>query len=283
MDGDPSMALAPDLATRCDFVWKRATWALIASYLLFLTCLVLLRHGNLAWDDADYLRRGLANARLAVEGRTLPSIPRIADLLLQEGPKPPFLVAWLMLGVSIVGRTNLDALIAFGSVLPFALLALTAFVLACRSHGSGAGLLAIVLLAASPRTLLFGGKVMVETFLGLWVMLTLAWTAELLVRPCRRAGVILGLATGLALLTKLTAVLLLGGAAMVLVLRMARHAPEQRVRLGPRNVRWSRALSWPAPGTPGTCPPRSSSESSPAGSTSMWKDDRTLFIHSIGC
>ncbi len=47
------------------------TWALLALSLAFLTSLVLLRHGNLAWDDADYLRRGLADARQATAGTRL--------------------------------------------------------------------------------------------------------------------------------------------------------------------------------------------------------------------
>lgn len=209
------MALDAKWTTGNDPGGKRLTWLLVAPCLLGLTCLVLGRHGNLAWDDADYLRRALANTRLAAECGSPASISRSVDLLLKEEPKPPFLVAWLMLGTSIVGRHRLDALIAFGSVLPFGLLALATIALARRYHGSRAGPLAFVLLAASPRTLEFGGKVMVETFLALWVLLALACASELLVRPSRKVGAMLGLVCGLALLTKLSAALLLGGAVVM--------------------------------------------------------------------
>jgi hypothetical protein len=57
----------------------------------------------------------------------------------------------------------------------------------------------------------FGGKVMVETFLALWVLASLTLASVLVARPGRAVGIGLGLATGLALLTKLTALLLLAG------------------------------------------------------------------------
>ena len=47
------------------------TWILLLSSLVLVTVLVLLRHGNLAWDDADYLRRGLADTRHASSGTSL--------------------------------------------------------------------------------------------------------------------------------------------------------------------------------------------------------------------
>ncbi|MGC8640481.1 MAG: glycosyltransferase family 39 protein, partial [Isosphaeraceae bacterium] len=214
----------------------RVTWALAAACLLLLTSLVLARHGNLAWDDADYLRRGLADARLVAASSSRSPICRIADVLLQEQPKPPLLVAWLILGVPLLGRDNLDALIVLGSVLPFALLLWATVGVARRLQGDRAGLLALVLLVSSPSALSFGGKVMVETFLGLWVLLALALLALLAVRPSRRIGALLGLATGLALLTKLTAVLLLAGAAAVLAFWLTRSSPDRLARL--------RALGW---------------------------------------
>jgi hypothetical protein len=201
-----------------------------------LTLLVLTRRGNLAWDDADYLRRGLAAARLATEVPGLRVIPRAMALLVQERPKPPFFVGWITLGAWVVGRTNLDALLVHGSVLPFAILLLATLALARRKKESWAGLMAIVLLLSSPRALSFGGKVMVETFLALWVLLALALAAELPARPSRRIGVALGLATGLALVTKLTAVLLLGGALVPFGYWIVQSNSDRPARL--------RALAW---------------------------------------
>jgi 4-amino-4-deoxy-L-arabinose transferase-like glycosyltransferase len=212
------------------------TWMLLSSYLVLLTCLVLLRHGNLAWDDADYLRRGLADARHAISGTTPAVLPRLLDRLILERPKPPLLVGWIALGAILTGRSHIDMLIVYSSVVPFWLLAVGTISLASRCHGRAAGLLALVFLLASPRALSFGGKVMVETFLALWIMLALGLASRLAARPRRQTGIALGLATGLALLTKLTAALLLAGALVPFLWWMVRPGPERSMR--------TRALGW---------------------------------------
>ena len=105
---------------------------LLAASVVFLTCLVLTRQGNLAWDDADYLRRGLADARHADAGPKLVAIPRLLDRLIRERPKPPFLVGWIALGALLVGRSHIDLLMVCSSVVPFLLLALATLSLARR-------------------------------------------------------------------------------------------------------------------------------------------------------
>ncbi len=225
------------------FLWARRqspatvlTWILLSSSLVLLIGLVLARHGNLAWDDADYLRRGLADARHASSGTPAAVIPRLLGRLVHEQPKPPLLVGWIALGALLTGRSQIDLLMVCSSVLPFLLLALGAVGLARRYHGSVAGLLALALLLASPRALSFGGKVMVETLLALWVLLTQGLASGLAVWPRRRTGIALGLATGLALLTKLTAVLLLAGASVPFLWWMFRPGPDRSPR--------RRALGW---------------------------------------
>ena len=212
------------------------TWLLLSSSLVLLICLVLARHGNLAWDDADYLRRGLADARHATSGTTLAVIPRLLARLIKEQPKPPLLVGWIALGALLTGRSHIDMLMVYSSIMPFLLLALGTVGLARRFHGPAAGLLALAFLLASPRTLSFGGKVMVETFLAFWVLLALGLASELAVWPHRTTGIALGLATGLALLTKLTAVLLLAGASVSFLWWMFRPGPDRSLR--------KRALGW---------------------------------------
>jgi len=212
------------------------TWLLLSSSLVLLICLVLARHGNLAWDDADYLRRGLADARHATSGTTLAVIPRLLARLIKEQPKPPLLVGWIALGALLTGRSHIDMLMVYSSVMPFLLLALGTVGLARRFHGPAAGLLALAFLLASPRTLSFGGKVMVETFLAFWVLLALGLASELAVWPHRTTGIALGLATGLALLTKLTTVLLLAGASVSFLWWMFRPGPDRSLR--------KRALGW---------------------------------------
>src|SRR5271166_3323601 len=163
------------------------TWLLLSSSLVLLICLVLARHGNLAWDDADYLRRGLADARHATSGTTLAVIPRLLARHIKEQPKPPLLVGWIAVGALLTDRSHIDMLMVYSSVVPFLLLAL-----------------------------------------GL--------ASELAVWPRRTTGIALGLATGLALLTKLTAVLLLAGASVSFLWWMFRPGPDRSLR--------KRALGW---------------------------------------
>jgi 4-amino-4-deoxy-L-arabinose transferase-like glycosyltransferase len=212
------------------------TLALAALCIALLSLLVLTRRGNLSWDDADYLRRGLTDARLASTGNPILLVPRALDRILLERPKPPLLVAWIELLALVLGRTNIDAIVLLASVVPFALLLSSVAFLARRS-GEWAGFFALAALVASPRALSFGGKVMVETFLGLWVLLALAFAGLLIIRPNRRIGVALGTVTGLALLTKLTAVMLLAGALIPFYLRIARREDARPARL--RAVAWA--------------------------------------------
>ncbi len=212
------------------------TWILLSSSVVLLIGLVLVRHGNLAWDDADYLRRGLADARHASSGTTVAVMPRLFARLVHEQPKPPLLVGWIALGALLTGRSQIDVLMVYSSVVPFVLLALGTVGVARRHHGPAAGLLALAFLLASPRSLSFGGKVMVESLLAFWVLLALGLASELADWPRRRTGIALGLATGLALLTKLTAVLLLAGASVPFLWWMFRPGPDRSPR--------RRALGW---------------------------------------
>ena len=169
-----------------------------------LTWLVCSSRGNLAWDDADYLRRGLSNARLAESGGPLLVLPRAIDRLLSEQPKPPWFVAWIELGVHAIGRSSVDFLILFSTIVPYSFLMLAVVLTGRWLRGPWGGLLALVCLAASPLSLAFGDKVMVETFLALWVLLVYSLTAHFVNAPSRRIAAALGLCGGLALLTKLT-------------------------------------------------------------------------------
>ena len=138
------------------------------------------RQGNLAWDDADYLRRGLSDAREARNGPASLIIPRALDRLLEERPKPPLLVGWITLCAGLcLGKANVGALIVLGSVVPFLVLLITVAELSRRAGGPWAGLIGVVGVLASPRALSFGGRVMVETFLSLWVLLAFTLASRL--------------------------------------------------------------------------------------------------------
>jgi hypothetical protein len=176
-----------------------------------LSTLVHSRKANLAWDDADYLRRGLANARFAEESGPLLIAPRAIDRLLLEQPKPPWLVAWIESGVHMIGRRNIDALILYSTVLPYTFLMVAVIFLGRRLGGAWGGFFSLLCLVCSPLSLAFGGKVMVETYLALWVLLAYALTAFYLAAPSRGKAAALGLVVGLALLTKVTTALFLPG------------------------------------------------------------------------
>jgi hypothetical protein len=67
----------------------------------------------------------------------------------------------------------------------------------------------LLLLGASPLALSYGAKVMVETFMALWVLWAYDGAARTLERPSRRRASVLGAALGAAAMTKFTVVLLL--------------------------------------------------------------------------
>jgi hypothetical protein len=188
-----------------------------------LSGLVLVRRGNLAWDDADYLRRGLSNARFAEAGGPLLVVPRAIDRLLSEQPKPPWFVAWIELGVHAIGRRSIDVLVVFSTIVPYSLLMLAVTLTGRWLHGPWGGFLALICLAASPLSLAFGEKVMVETFLALWILLVYSLAALYLTAPSRKIAAALGLAVALALLTKLTTALFLPGPLIYGLVRILRH------------------------------------------------------------
>ena len=153
-------------------------------------------------------------------------MPRALGRLYLEQPKPPWLVAWIELGALVFGRRHLDALILYASVVPYAFLLIAVVLIGRRLGGVVAGLLALVCLVSSPYSLAFGGKVMVETYLSLWVLLTYALASRASGAAFAHGGAALGLVVGLALLTKLTIVLFLPS--LVLYLFVMRRAAVDR-------------------------------------------------------
>jgi Dolichyl-phosphate-mannose-protein mannosyltransferase len=207
-----------------------------ATGLLALTLTVLVgavawtRQGNLTWDDADYLRQALKIVDRASVHGPLGTLPAVIGGTLRERPKPPLLVAWIAAGRLILGRPgDLRPLIVFATAVPFGLLAAASAGVAGRLAGPRAALAAVAALGASPLALTYGAKVMVETFMALWVLLVLYAAVRFLERPSRTCAAALGLALGLALMTKLTVALLLPAPFLALVvLHTRRHGLGRR-------------------------------------------------------
>ncbi|MEW4570632.1 glycosyltransferase family 39 protein [Tautonia sp. JC769] len=170
----------------------------------FLAVFVITRQGNLAWDDAAYLEQGLRLARLVEERGALAVVE-----VLREGPKPPLLAAWIEAVALVVGRERVMAVITLAAVVPFVLLSASVAAIARRRFGLPATPVAVLLLGASPLALSYGAKVMVETFMALWVLWAYDGAAQTLERPSRRNAMVLGAALGAAAMTKFTVVLLL--------------------------------------------------------------------------
>ncbi len=225
---------------RRDRLVDSMTWLIALVVLGFLSEIVLVRKGNLAWDDADYLRRGLTNARLAGSAGVTWVLPRAIGLLLLEQPKPPWLVGWIELGALVLGRRHLDLLILHATILPFAILLIAVIRIGRWLDGSAGGLLALVCLICSPYSLAFGAKVMVESSLALWVLLTYGLATFLLARPSRSCGIALGIVIGLSLLTKLTVALFLPGSMVYLLVNALRNAANRRALLRP--LLWSAVM-----------------------------------------
>jgi hypothetical protein len=200
---------------------------LAVALVAFLAGFVVAREGGLAWDDADYLRRGLRIAGLATAWGGL-DLPRAVGLTLRERPKPPLLVAWIELGGLALGRHGLLPLILFSSVVPFAMLLCGVVAVARRRFGARVAPLAIACVAASPLALSYGAKVMVETFLALWTLLAFDAAAAVLERPTRGRALWLGTTLGLAAMTKLTVALFLPCPALLFLILYARRHPLDR-------------------------------------------------------
>ena len=202
-----------------------------------LSLLMCVGARNLAWDDADYLRDGLRVAN-AIRSNWSSRPVEAFEALLRVRPKPPLLVGWITLGGLVEPLRRPSSLLLFASVVPFAALLVGVARVGQVLAGPRAAALALVCVAASPMGLSFGSKVMVETSMGLWVLLTFFFAANLLNRPNQRGAVALGVVLGLACLTKLTAAMILPVPALLtLVLLFRRFGTRRASKL----VAWTTA------------------------------------------
>src|SRR6266536_3555685 len=199
------MGLEPSTPRR-SLCWSLAIAAVVVAFLAYI---VFATQAGLSWDDADYVESALNWARLIQEG----SRP------INSGGRPPLLTLWLLPWALLFGPDHPLPLLYPGTVVPFAC-ALAGVALACSWLGrSRVAPYALACLSAAPLALAYGGKVMVETFLGLWVLLALAAAARTLEKPTIRIALALGVFIGLALLTKLSAAVFLSCPALYFLVR----------------------------------------------------------------
>jgi 4-amino-4-deoxy-L-arabinose transferase-like glycosyltransferase len=202
--------------------------ALGVTVVVMLASIVVARSGNLSWDDASYLAQGINAHRQSRVDRGNTRMLRQLWNAYNTAPKPPFLAIWTSLGTLVVGPKDAVMLALWSSISLYALLYVATFLIARALAGSMGGCLAVVALAASPLSLIFGAKVMVETALSLWILLDLAVAAWFLERPSARRGLVLGTALALTFLTKLTFILFLTFPTTYFAIEYARHRPVNR-------------------------------------------------------
>jgi len=206
------------------------TLLLASGLLAVVTWNVIATQGNLGWDDADYLRNGLKTANV-IRATWLTNPSRALGSLMRVRPKPPMLVGWISLGGLIPPLREPIRLILFSSVVPFAFLLVAVFATTRDLSGVRSTWAAILAVGASPMALSFGSKVMVETFMATWVLLTYFFAAKLLDRPCGTRSMALGTAIGLVMMTKMTAPMFLAAPALWYIYRfVGRHGGKAASR-----------------------------------------------------
>lgn len=184
--------------------------ALLGTLLLgILAWIVVEGKGNVAWDDANYLYRGLYHAN-QVSHKAEPRMLRLYYSLLLEAPKPPLLTGWIATGALVFGKENVLTLILWSTVVVFAFTSIAVFGIANNLFGPSVARVATVCYWCSPLALNLAAAVMVETFMSLWILLALFAMARFLERPSGPWAMLGGLSVGLAMLTKASFVFLLG-------------------------------------------------------------------------
>ncbi len=182
--------------------------SIIIALLIGIAGALLLLPINLAWDDSDYLRNGLALSNgWAADWASRPL--HALGTPLRVRPKPPLLVWWIAAASSIVPSRSPAVLHLLGAIAPFTLLLWAVDRVARGLFGDRSSWPAILVALGSPMMLHFGSKVMVESLMALTVMLSFYFAAKVLGRPSRLGATCLGAAVALAMLTKLTVALFL--------------------------------------------------------------------------
>jgi len=167
--------------------------------------------GYLQWDDSQYLYRGIYHARQVARHSNL-LLPRLVYSLSFESPKPPLFTGWIALGARLVGYSAYLPLLFWATAPVFLALLLAIFWLGRRLGGAAAGCLAVACYLSFASSLSVGGSVIVETLLNLTVLAGVIAASCWLRRPSASRAGALGLAIGIALLTKLTAAIFLAPA-----------------------------------------------------------------------
>jgi uncharacterized membrane protein YGL010W len=203
--------------SRRERVWDVASFVVASLVLVAIASEVRARDGNFSYyDDANYVYRGLFHAnQVLAKGNLL--LPRLAWSLSLEDTKPPLFVGFVALGGLLFGTKNAEPIYLWATLVPAAILCFGMILCARHACGSRGALLTLMFLWSMPPFLEIAKHTMVETLLSSLVAMVL----YLCLRRRNRFGLpvelLLGLCTGLAMLTKLTAAIFVGPMVLLVV------------------------------------------------------------------
>lgn len=163
------------------------------------------RLDRLAYDDANYLERGLYHARQIAHRPAWQWPVRLLYSLTFEGPKPPFFYGWLAASALLFGgNEHFEPWVAFAVGVPWGLLCLL-LVSTVRTLRVSSAWVALLSLHGMPGLVALMPLAMVEVWLAVWLLAALLALEGWLDRPSPLRASALGLSLGFAFLTKLTA------------------------------------------------------------------------------
>jgi hypothetical protein len=215
---------------------RRAPLVLAALLLLELViqCVAFVRANSQTYDEGATLASGALLLRGGPDvNAEHPPLARVLSALPNELVHPPRLDVerWLSRHESVfgLGRDYLyeggvphREVIALGRVpMVVATVLLVALIglFALRLWGPRAGLLALALAAFDPNLIAYGSLASHDGLLALFVTLAAFAIAEFFARPRNGTLVVIGLATGLALVTKFSGLVVVGGVGLAFLLQ----------------------------------------------------------------
>lgn len=182
------------------------------------------RDGNLAYDDSQYVRNGIRIAHAAIESRT--PLHTLAAGVLKSSPKPPLYTAWVAVGATFFPPLPNVSLLIWSTVPLFVATLMAVYAVTRRIQGARAGVIALLAYGGSACAMSLACQLWVETMLSLFVLVSLYGLTMLSLQPRGWSTVVVGVASGLGMLTKLSCAAFLAAPAMAVVALLLRRKPR---------------------------------------------------------
>lgn len=204
---------------RCDVV---AACGIAIAGIAAATCAVS-REGNLGYDDSQYVRNGIKIAHAAVESRS--PLRAFATGVLEASSKPPLYAAWIAVGATFLPPLPDVSLLVWSTGPLFVATMMVVYAVARRIQGARAGVIALLAYGGSACAMSLACQLWVETMLSLFVLVSLYGLTALSLQPRWWSAVVVGVASGLGMLTKLSCAAFLAAPAIAVVAVLFRRKP----------------------------------------------------------